>query len=128
MSVRYRILPIKNPQDPTAQEKFYYVAKSIGSIDRDYLIRDMVRNTSLTKQEAATAIDYLFEAIPRFLELGFTVQLGRIGYFMITIKSEGSDTKEAATLEKVKNIRLHFVPGEDIRTEVNNYPLDKFPS
>lgn len=127
MSIRYRILPLKNPRDLMAPEKYYLIEKSIGSIGRNYLVKDMVRHTSLTKQEAETGIDYLFDAIPRFLELGFTVQLGRIGYFMTTIKSEGSDTEKEATVDKVRRIRLNFVPGEDIRTEVNNYSLEKFP-
>ena len=75
MSVRYVPIPLGNPMDPSEPKKFYVKAKSVGSIDRDYLIKDMVRNTSLTPMEAATGIDYLFNSIPRFLELGFTVQL-----------------------------------------------------
>lgn len=125
MSIRYRVLPLKNPRDLTAPERFYLREKSIGRIGREYLIKDMVRNTSLTQAEAATGIDYLFEAVPRFLELGFTVQLGRVGYFTVTINSEGSDTMEEATVDKLKGIHLRFIPGADIRNEVNNYSLEK---
>lgn len=125
MAIHYRVLKIKNTINPAAPDKFYLREKSIGHINREYLVKDMVRNTSLTKQEAATGIDYLFEAIPRLLELGFTVQLGRIGYFMVTIKSGGSDTEEEATSDNVKSLHLRFVPGTDIRDEVNKYAVEK---
>ena len=108
MAVRYNVVELGNPADQTAPKKFYLIEKSVGSIDRDYLIKDMVRNTSLTAMEAATGIDYLFSAIPRFLELGFTVQLGRLGYFKITIRSEGSDLEKDANPDKVRSLRLRL--------------------
>ena len=128
MAVRYNVLELGNPSDQSAPKKFYLIEKSIGSIERDYLIRDMVRNTSLTEMEAATGVDYLFEAIPRFLELGFVVQIGRLGYFKISIKSEGSDVAEEATPDKVRSLRLHFIPGLEMREDVNRFALEKFPA
>ena len=128
MAVRYVSTEVRNPLDPSAPKKFYLMQKSVGSIDRDYLIRDTVRNTSLTPMEAATGIDYLFSAIPRFLELGFTVQLGKLGYFIVSIKSEGSDLKEEAVPDKIKSMHLRFIPGDEIRKQVNDFSVEKFPT
>ena len=127
MSVRYVNVLMGNPKDASAPKKFYLIAKSIGNVDRNYLIKDMVRNTSLTPMEAATGIDYLFDAIPRFLELGFTVQLGAMGYFKISIRSEGSDTQEEAIPDKIQGMFLRFIPGADIRQQVNRFSIEKFP-
>ena len=128
MSVRYVNVQLRNPMDPSAPKKFYLIEKSVGNVDRDYLIKDMVRNTSLTVMEAATGIDYLFNSIPRFLELGLTVQLGVMGYFKVSIRSEGSDTQEEATPEKIKSMHLRFVPGHNIRKQVNDFGIEKFPT
>jgi len=127
MSVRYVSALLRNPHDENAPKKYYLIEKSVGNIDRDYLIRDMVRNTSLTRMEAATGIDYLFAAIPRFLELGFTVQLGALGYFRVSIKSEGSDVVEEATPDKIKSLHLRFIPGHEIRKQVNEFSVEKYP-
>ena len=127
MPVRYVPTPLRNPLDPAAPKKFYLIEKGVGNVDRNYLIKDMVRNTSLTPMEAATGIDYLFKAIPRFLELGFTVQLGTMGYFKVSIKSEGSDTVAEATPEKIRSMHLRFIPGNDIRKQVNEFSVSKFP-
>ena len=88
----------------------------------------MVRNTSLTPMEAATGIDYLFSAIPRFLELGLTVQLGEMGYFKVSIRSEGSDTQNEATPDKIQGMFLRFIPGANIRKQVNDFSVEKFPT
>lgn len=127
MSVRYVQAQLGNPMDLTAPKKFYLLEKSVGNIDRNYLIKDMVRNTSLTMMEAATGIDYLFNAIPRFLELGFTVQLSDLGYFKVSIRSEGSDTAEEVSPDKIRSMHLRFIPGADIREQVNKFSVEKFP-
>ena len=127
MSVRYVTTLLGNPADPSAPKKHYLIERCLGNIDRDYLIKDMVRNTSLTAMEAATGIDYMFNAIPRFLELGFTVQIGTMGFFKVSIKSEGSDTQDEATPDKIKSKHLRFYPGRDIRKTINELPVEKYP-
>jgi len=128
MGVRYSTVQLRNPLDPSAPKKHYVLGKSIGHIGRDDLIKEMVRNTSLTYMEAATGIDYLFDSIPRFLEWGFTVQLGALGYFKVGIRSEGSDTAEEVSPDKIKSMRLVFLPGLEIRKRVNSFSVGKFPT
>ncbi len=127
MAIRYQVMSLSNPKDPEAPAKYYLINRNVGKVDRDYLIKDMVRHTSLTYQEASTAIDYLFESVPRLLELGFTVQLGKLGYFRLSIRSKGSDLKEEATPDKIKSIHLNFIVGREIQKEINQYAVEKFP-
>ena len=127
MSVHYVAQPRKNLKDPSEPPMYYVISKSLKAIDRDYLIQDMVRNTSLTEDEAATGINYLFKAIPRLLELGFTVQLGKLGYFRITFKSEGSVLEEDATPDKIIRKKLIFTCGKEIRKAVNEFSVEKYP-
>ncbi len=104
---------------------YYLSAKSVGSISRNELIEDMVRNTSLTKQEASTAVDYLFDPVPGFPDPGFTVKPGDIGYFKVTLRSEGSKTPEEATPDKIKGKYLRFIPGKAMRGLVKNFSVEK---
>lgn len=123
----YVVQPKLNPQDRAAAPKFYLTAKAWDHVDRKVLLEDMVRHTSLTVNEAASGIDYLFDSIPRYLQHGLTVQLGEVGYFKTTIRSEGVENIDDATPDKIKSINLKFVPGEKIRKEVRNIPIEKFP-
>ena len=115
----------KDPRDPAAKQKYYLINKTFDAIDRDFLIQDMVTNTSLNFQEAATGIDYLFKSIPKYISLGHTVKIGKLGYFTVGIKSESSDTEEEATAEKIKRKRLVFIVGRDIRKQINDIPAEK---
>ena len=126
MALRYEVRQIKNPKDPSASPKYYLTAKTFAPIDRDFLIKDMVNHTSLTQQEAATGIDYLFEVIPKYISLGFTVLVGKMGHFRIAIKSEGSDTPEEATVDRIKSKRLVFFCGSDIRKQINGCSVEKY--
>lgn len=127
MSIRYVVQPRFNPQKREDGVKYYIAAKSIGSIDRKVLVEDMVRNTSLTKNEAETGINYLFDAIPRFLALGFTVKLGELGYFRSSVTSEGAESVDEAKPDKVKKLRVRFIPGNMIRKMAKEFMLEKFP-
>lgn len=125
MSISYCKTEIKNPLDRT-KSLYYLCARAYASTSREWLIEDMVRYTSLTAEEATTAIDYLFEAIPRYLRLGMTVQLGKFGYFKYTIKSQGSELPEDATPDKIKSIHLRFVPGKGVRKMVGNFKVSEW--
>ncbi|MCL2651900.1 MAG: hypothetical protein FWD60_12890, partial [Candidatus Azobacteroides sp.] len=70
---------------------------------------------------------YLFDSIPKYLSLGFTVQIGKVGYFRITFKTEGSETSEEVTPDKIKRKRLVFVCGREIREAVNGFNVEKYP-
>lgn len=126
ISLRYEVKPIRNPKDMSASPKYYLMAKTFAPIGRDFLIKDMVNHTSLTQQEAAAGIDYLFEVIPKYISLGFTVSIGKLGHFRIAIKSEGSDSPEEATVDKIQSKRLVFVCGNEVRRQIRECPVEKY--
>jgi predicted histone-like DNA-binding protein len=127
MSLYYSIQEKKDPRDRQAPGKFYLIARSLPAIDRKVFIEDMVRNTSLTKNEAATALDYLFERVPHYISLGHTVKLGDLGFFRATLCSEGSDTAEEATTDKVTAKRVHFIFGKELRDRIKRISIEKYP-
>lgn len=127
MPIFYIVQPRKNPLNKQADPKYYLIAKSWDHVTRDVLLEDMVRNTSLTTNEAAAGMDYLFNSIPRYLRHGLTVQLGPLGYFKTTIQSQGVEDPDDATPETIKGIKLRFVPGRAIREEIRNLPVEIYP-
>ena len=127
MPIFYSIRQKRNPSAPMAPMKYYPTIKSVGHITKRKLIEQMVQNTSLTAKEAETGIEYLFAAFPHFLELGYTVQLGDLGYFRMTFHTEGSDTAEEVSASKIKKVNLRFVCGADMRESIQRFPIEKFP-
>lgn len=119
MSIQYHVVKRKNYIHPEAKEQYYPQAKSVTHVNTKSLISSMVNNTSLTEMEALTAINYLFKEISRYLEMGISVRLDGFGYFRTTLRSEGSDTPEEVTPDKIKSVGLNFVFSRDYIQEFN---------
>jgi Bacterial nucleoid DNA-binding protein len=97
------------------------------AVDRNTFIEGMVIHTSLTKNEAASALDYLFEALPRYISLGHSVKLGELGSFRPLLQSEGSDESDEAVPAKVIRKRVAFVFGRKFRDLINSLPVQQYP-
>ena len=76
--------------------------------------------------EALTGINYFTKSLIHFLSMGFTVQLGNLGYFKITIKSKGSPTLEDVIAGKLTAIKLHFYVSEAMRKMVQSFRIARF--
>jgi Bacterial nucleoid DNA-binding protein len=125
MSILYKIQERESSFAQGRARRYYLIAKSTGRIGQDDLIEYMVKNASLTPPEAASALYYLFEAIPHFLKLGKIIDLGDLGNIKATIRSEGSDSEKEATLHKVKEIYPHFTPSKKLKEAMQQTPLEK---
>jgi|GEM_PF-1344673 Bacterial nucleoid DNA-binding protein len=125
MSILYEVQERESSFAKGRARRYYLIAKSTGRIGRDDLIQYMVKHASLTPSEAASALDYLFESIPHFLKLGKIIDLGNLGNIKVTIRSEGSDSEEEATVRKVKEIYPHFTPSKKLKEAMQEIPLEK---
>ena len=126
MAINYVIQKKASPLDRDIV-KYYPVFKKSGNVARKELVEGMVTRASLTRQEAETAIDYLFEVLPDYLRNGRTVQLGELGYFRLTFSSEGSDTAEEVSANNIKRVKLKFICGRELREAINNFSIEKYP-
>lgn len=127
MSLYYVIQKKENRIDSSQPGKYYLIQKSLGQIGKKGLIEDMVKHTSTTRQEAQSAIEYLFEALPRLIQLGYTVHYEGVGYFCTSIQSEGCAVPEEANAFKKKAVKLHFRPCKKLRENINAIPIHPFP-
>lgn len=109
----------KSPRPPYNSIS-YPIAYSQGSVSAEDFMEDMVHNTTLSKQEARMAIDYFLEAIPRYLAIGNSIQLGKMGFLKAVINSEGSESPDEALPSKIKKKRVVFMPGKELRQQMNN--------
>ena len=126
MSISYTIVRRKSPQKKDDKGLYYLNAKSLGCVNEEKFVEDLVQNTSMTPEEARAVISYLIKSLIKYLSLGFTVRLGKLGYFKITIKSKGSKKKEEATKDKIQKILLNFIPHKRTASTVSDFHVDRF--
>lgn len=108
-------MPRKNPQDLEAQEKFYAIPVHGNVIGLEKLSKRAAAKSSLTKGDCYNVIDNFMDSIMEYLEEGYRVQLGGVGTFRMSLKSEGAETPEELTSANIKRSRIVFTPGVELK-------------
>ena len=125
MSVKYKVLPRKNPQDMTAPEKFYAAAIADGEVDLDKLAEQISYQCTVTESDCYAVLLSLERNIISELEQGRIVKLGRLGNFQIGVSSEGKDTAAEVTSGAIVKTRILFRPGKRLRSLLKDLSFRK---
>jgi predicted histone-like DNA-binding protein len=108
-----------NPSNPAAPKRFFVVLKRIGLVKEKQIARQLADETTLNPKEAEFAIEQLKKVLLANLLNGYSVQLGDWGSFHVSVNSEGSDTKEGATADKITRVIIRFLAGEELRNAIS---------
>ena len=127
MSVKYNIVERKNPLDNKAPSKFYASAKADGEINLKAIAKEISGgSTTVSDTDVLAVINDLIKAIARHLINGEIVKLGDFGTFRITLSSEGVESIEKVNTSVIKNSKINFRPGEDLRDMLRNVKYEKY--
>lgn len=125
MSIKYKTLPRKNPQDLLAPEKFYAAAIADGEVDLEKLAELISYQCTVTESDCYAVLISLEHNIVSELKEGRIVKLGRLGNFQVGISSEGKDTTEEVSAAAIRKTRILFRPGKKLRSMLNDLSFRK---
>jgi predicted histone-like DNA-binding protein len=125
MSVKYKVLPRKNPQDVAAPEKFYAAAISNGETDMAALAEMIAYQSTLTDTDCFAVLRSLEHNIIKELGQGRIVKLGSLGNFQISLSAVGKVTPEEVTAGDIFKSRILFRPGKRLRVLLGNLSYQK---
>jgi predicted histone-like DNA-binding protein len=120
MALFFKRVQRVNPSNPTAPKKWYPILKSIGLVKEKEVAKLLADETTLNPKEAEMTMYQLLKVIIRLLLDGHSVQLGELGSFRLTSRSEGSDTEDEVNASKIKSVHIHFTPSDALRKEINS--------
>jgi predicted histone-like DNA-binding protein len=125
MSVKYQVLPRKNPQDINAPEKFYAAAVADGDVNLDKLAELISYQCTVTESDCYAVLLSLEHNIISELGEGRIVKLGRLGNFQVGVSSEGKDTASEVTASAITKSRILFRPGKRLRSMLGSVSFRK---
>lgn len=125
MSIKYKVLPRKNPQDLLAPEKFYAAAIADGETDLEKLSELISYQCTVTESDCYAVLMSLEHNIISELREGRIVKLGRLGNFQVGISSEGKVTANEVSSSAVTKTRILFRPGKRLRSLLNDLSFRK---
>lgn len=125
--MKYVIQARKNPLDRTEPAKYYLQARMLGVVNTKSLTEEIALATSLTRGDVFNCIKSFLDCIPKYLKMGYSVNLEEFCNLRLSIKSEGSDTPDEVHPSKVKSIKVRFVPSVGLKKAISDTHLEEFP-
>jgi predicted histone-like DNA-binding protein len=115
MSILFNKVERANPQDRTAPSKWYASLKVINQVSEKEVAKLVSDETTLNRKEVEMALDQFQKILGRLLLDSHSVQLGDWGSFHLTCASEGADTAEKLTAKEIKELKIRFLPGKELK-------------
>ena len=120
MTLKYRLIQKVNPRNLNEPKKFYAKAVNRGKLSLRQLSKEIADISTVSIVDTIAVIESLILLVPKHITQGETVQLGDFGSFYISLKSEGTECEEDFTSSKIKNIKIQFRPGKELKNAINS--------
>lgn len=111
------------PGDPTSPKKWYVILKSLGMKKEKDVAKAISDETTLNPKEAEMAIYQYQKVLLNFLLDGHTVQMGELGTFQLTVKSEGVENESDISASQVQKINIRFSPSASLKESISKATL-----
>lgn len=125
MAIHYVLTKRASFKPASSQHKYFAVQKSTGQETLDEMIAEISMRSGFDAIEVQTIVETFVELIPERIAEGKIVQLGRLGSFFLTIRSEEVDKHEDFNNSLIKGNRLNFYPSELIERELEKVEYQK---
>ena len=114
------------PGDPEAPKKFYAQAKA----RKEFTFRELSKeisegSTTVSDTDVLAVLNDLIKVLRRHLENREIVRLGDFGSFQVALSSEGAETEEAFNASLIKNEKIVFRPGIDLKDMLLTLKFEK---
>lgn len=77
----------------------------------------MAKKNNFKPKEVELLLSQLYEVVIDMLLNGNTVQLGGLGSFRLTVKSEASKSEEEVTAAKIKKATVRFTESNELKIQ-----------
>ncbi|GMO70170.1 MAG: hypothetical protein Ta2A_18710 [Treponemataceae bacterium] len=111
----YRLSERKNPLNRSESAKWYVTPVYAGTRTLEDVASEITERSSLTHGDVLSTLRNTMEVIPKFLKMGYIVDLGDLGRFRLIPSSEGVATQNDFDVHKIKRLRMFFSPGKSIK-------------
>lgn len=125
MPVKYRLVQRGNPGDAAAPKKFYATPAPRSKTTIKEIGKDISDISSLNYGDISNVLNNFVQLIPKYLANGNIVSLGELGDLRLNFSSEGTPTEEAFTSTKIRNLKIVFRPGKDLKTSLGGITYTK---
>lgn len=118
----YRLVQKANPLDQEHKQR-YATSVNAGKIDTRMIAKTLAQKSSLTTGDVMNVLENLMEEIPRWLAQGYSVSLGELGTFRLSLSSEGVKEQKAFNTRTIKK-KVVFLPSKSFKSELKTIAFE----
>ena len=112
MSVKYSVVPMKNPSRISEPAKFYAKAQAHGNMPLESICESISHSGSVIRGDVLAVSDGLIFQMIAGLREGKIVELGDFGHFQVQVRSTGAETSKEFTASNISKANIQFRPGK----------------
>ena len=112
MTVKYSVVPKKDPRDLDAPPKYYPTVVSKERSDLRDIANRITQMSTVTSVDTMAVLEAFLLVIPEELAEGNIVELGELGSFRLTVLASGEDHPEDVSKRNIKEVKVRFKPGK----------------
>lgn len=118
---KFKLTKKKNPMKKDEPGKWYAIPCTVNRLDTRSVCKTVTRNTTTAPTEAESTFNLVVDGIPHEVQLGNSVQLGRLGWIRLSFGSEGvEDITQFDAASMIKNVKVVFTPSKELMAEIKN--------
>ena len=125
MAVKYSVTEKGNPLQPEQPKKWYANARSAGDTTLRTLSKEIAARSTVSSADTQAVLVALTEVLVEHLSNGKIVRLGDFGAFQVSIGSAGAETAAKFNASLIKNSKVVFRPGIDLKEMQKNLKFEK---
>ncbi len=123
MGVKVKPLARKNPQKLNEPVKYYAGKVNQGEVDIDIIAKLLARESTMSENFTKDVLIRFTRLIPKLLEQGKIIRLGKLGSFCFTLSSTPSLKPEEVSVANIKKLRLCFRPSKRLKEMIKKFPI-----
>ncbi|MFT3740385.1 MAG: HU family DNA-binding protein [Breznakibacter sp.] len=116
MAIKFRVIERGQPGVAGGGERKFYVSPVMsGELTLTGLTKSIEKISTVSGADIRAVVYAMVDVMRDSLANGQIVRLGELGSLRVSLNSEGKATADAVTAAAVKNTRVIFTPGKDIK-------------
>ena len=125
MTVKFSVVPRKDPRDQNSEPKYYAAVKSNGRADTHAIAKSINSMSTVSSVDTAAVLEAFLSVVPDKLADGNIVELGDFGTFRVSVSSEGAAKAEDVTARNITDVRVLFTPGKRFQQVLDTVQFQK---
>ncbi|MDY3339101.1 HU family DNA-binding protein [Riemerella anatipestifer] len=126
MPIKYKVIQKGQPGVAGGGEKKYYASANVVSEKTlAGLTKDIEKISTVSGADIRAVLYALVDVMQSSLAEGQIIRLGELGSMRVSISSEGKAKEEEVTPAAIKNAKVVFTPGSDLKKMLATLSYEK---